>query len=269
MLTNHSCDQIRSILQIPETQRFILERFSDSGNAYITLDQTNPSAYKQLYRAAKAKLKLRIRATLINEMSEVLEKEMHKGDQPTPPPVLNRLPWIPQPTNVVPSEQATSSTAPKGLDCVLDHDRIFHQLSKISREREIGRRMKEAPVQIPNSAWQIFCNECDKPLADAHFHCSICDGGDYDLCETCVEAGKTCEGEGHWLIKRFIKHGRVVNSTTETLAPKPRPSVDVEKNVPGAFAAESKIALQAQEPTRTCNSCVRGMLLFFRGKSLS
>lgn len=51
---------------IPATQDIVLERFSDSAGAYITLDSNNPSVYKQLYRAAKAKLKLRIKVSTVD-----------------------------------------------------------------------------------------------------------------------------------------------------------------------------------------------------------
>jgi next-to-BRCA1 protein 1 len=57
--------QLRALLTIPEGQEVLFERYSDSAASYVTLDPTNPAVYKQLYRAAKAKLKLRIKATLI------------------------------------------------------------------------------------------------------------------------------------------------------------------------------------------------------------
>ncbi|KAL8739203.1 MAG: hypothetical protein Q9181_000094 [Wetmoreana brouardii] len=57
-------DKLRSVLAVPADQDLTLERFSDSAGSYITLDSNNPAVYKQLYRAAKAKLKLRIKATI-------------------------------------------------------------------------------------------------------------------------------------------------------------------------------------------------------------
>ena len=64
--TNHHVSQLRQLLIIPATQDIVLERFSDSAGAYITLDSNNPSVYKQLYRAAKAKLKLRIKVSTVD-----------------------------------------------------------------------------------------------------------------------------------------------------------------------------------------------------------
>ncbi|KAL8861282.1 MAG: hypothetical protein Q9198_010534, partial [Flavoplaca austrocitrina] len=51
-------DKLRSLLNVLPTQNITFERFSDSAGSYIALDSNNPAVYKQLYRAAKAKLKL-------------------------------------------------------------------------------------------------------------------------------------------------------------------------------------------------------------------
>ena len=53
----------------------MLERYSDSAGAYTALDPHNNQAYKTLYRAAKAKLKLRLRVTLLADSSQANTKE--------------------------------------------------------------------------------------------------------------------------------------------------------------------------------------------------
>lgn len=135
--------------------------------------------------------------------------------------------------------------------------------------------------------WTVYCNWCDKAMAGEHYHCSICDGGDYDLCNACVDAGVHCPGEDHWLIKRIVKNGIPLNSTTERIAPvtdsKPkatncRPTKPVEKpkaevkkapetkkapkpTMPGAYQEEKKESpFTVKFPSRTCNSCVQGKL---------
>lgn len=87
-----------------------------------------------------------------------------------------------------------------------------------------------------------------------HFHCSVCDGGDYDLCPACVDLGIHCPGKGHWMVKRFVTNGSVVNSTTQRIPPKTRPEQCHE--IPGAFT-EEKQSVPVEEPTRTCNCCVK------------
>lgn len=54
--------QLRSILDVPAERSVKFERFSDSHASYMDLDPSNQSNYKSLQRAAKAKLKLRLRA---------------------------------------------------------------------------------------------------------------------------------------------------------------------------------------------------------------
>lgn len=49
----------------------MFERYSDSSASYVTLDSDKPQVYKTLFRAAKAKLKLRLRATVPGEQPEV------------------------------------------------------------------------------------------------------------------------------------------------------------------------------------------------------
>lgn len=138
--------------------------------------------------------------------------------------------------------------------------------------RELAFRSREQPlvalsVTSNGHPWSVYCNACDVAMADAHFHCSICDGGDYDLCERCVAAGTLCPGDGHWLIKRFIRDGKVINSTTERLAPRTSPYKesflkDVKPEIPGAFKEEVNTPHITEKqpsipiPTRTCNSCV-------------
>jgi next-to-BRCA1 protein 1 len=99
-------------------------------------------------------------------------------------------------------------------------------------------------------------------MANEHYHCNVCDDGDYDLCETCVTAGVHCPGESHWLIKRFVKNGQVINSTTEKLVPKTKPAAQpCQPEMPGAFMDEKKFEEESdEEPSRTCNSCVKGKL---------
>ncbi|RPA98615.1 hypothetical protein L873DRAFT_1828469 [Choiromyces venosus 120613-1] len=57
--------KLRTLLAIPEDKEVTFERYSDSAGGYVVLDTAEPTAFKQLYRAARAKLKLRIQATIV------------------------------------------------------------------------------------------------------------------------------------------------------------------------------------------------------------
>lgn len=94
--------------------------------------------------------------------------------------------------------------------------------------------------------FSIDCNHCGKSIPNEHYHCGICEKGDFDLCQVCVNSGVTCDGENHWLIKRVIQNGLVVPSVTETCAPR---KVKQEK-------VETPISPTLEDGERTCNSCI-------------
>ena len=157
----------------------------------------------------------------------------------------------------------SEAPVPRPFDSV-DNKPFLNTLAEQATPRGLAFRTREPPAMVNTSGhpWSVYCNECDAAMPDGHFHCSICDGGDYDLCERCVASGKLCPGEGHWLIKRFIKDGKVINSTTERISPRTKKPVqinelDVEKEIPGAFTDDTKTLAEApMTPTRTCNNCV-------------
>ena len=139
---------------------------------------------------------------------------------------------------------------------------FFTGFPEVHRDADLAFRMKDH-VSAPLCSWVVYCNQCDSPMANEHFHCSICDNGDYDLCASCVDKGIHCPGVGHWMVKRFVKDGTVVNSTTERIGPKAKVEAEseAEKEMPGAFTEEKKPEVyEAEQPTRTCNCCVKGEL---------
>ncbi|KAH0551034.1 hypothetical protein GP486_007610 [Trichoglossum hirsutum] len=342
--------RLRLLLAIPPTQAVVFERYSDSAAAYIVLDENNPSVYKQLYRAAKAKLKLRIRATLISDADG---EDAGPAEAPKqynqPPPYTSRVSLHatssptaqafvsaqaaspPAPRVALPrfqrrslirkmqeaagnsvKEQSVESEFREAVRPIIDEDAkkqsttspapvlnangetpthvdyqppflrssegLFAQLQKVSEARQMAIRTKtgalpaEATSAQPSttakiysgpymcgftdpsaysSSYAIYCNSCDVAISDPyHFHCSDCDGGDFDLCKKCVDRGVHCGSEDHWLIKRILNDGKVINSTTEKVRPK-------------SMGAEGSVNVQekgADERTRTCNSCIEGQL---------
>jgi next-to-BRCA1 protein 1 len=135
-------------------------------------------------------------------------------------------------------------------------DKWFAELASVCHDRQTAIRNKTgppAPVPAQMSSYSVYCNNCNGPIPDEHYHCSTCDDGDFDLCQACIDSGVLCGGDGHWMIKRFVKNGKVITSTTETLAPR-------------SSRNESKTTLVEVEETkedtatRTCNSCIQGEL---------
>ncbi|KAF2155829.1 hypothetical protein K461DRAFT_251869 [Myriangium duriaei CBS 260.36] len=321
-----------SILGLPTDKQVTFERFSDSAGGFITLESTNTAVYKTLVRAAKAKLKLRLRAlvegepvqtgSVISQTSKVLTSDIMAR-----PDILASLSKLPQPTDRKDAFQKSYNLdhvkvhARKNIGAGIFEFKDTHTSTQTNTAQSpsanpitsapvpakpfkcaavptAGSPQTNTPVSFleayntdmqsfasqcepvlvfrrkspvgaaspPNPTWTVYCNECDATLKNEHFHCSICDGGDYDLCQRCVDGGKLCPGQGHWLVKRFVKNGMIISSTTERLAPKGRMcSLPVrpvtfpkaENIIPGAFTEDAK-TLREDFPlaTRTCNSCV-------------
>ncbi|KAL9105075.1 MAG: hypothetical protein Q9163_000088 [Psora crenata] len=318
-------DKLRHLLAIPESKLVIIERYSDSSASFVTLDSRNTSVYKQLYRAAKAKGKLRLRITVndtADPKAEVSETPVAANDCLPSRSYVDPYVSEPESTDQCPSSRISTLEDMKTLSAAPSADTLtlspksdsgpkserppsyfwpvsnsapFSNATKAAFERspdadqntetKVEEESDEAPmprsfsdrehclaqlaaIQLRYAAkstfqeahtpahFSICCNRCDKTIPDAHWHCGICDGGDYDLCEECVMKGFSCENDKHWLITRYVKQGKVINSTTEIISPKRSTKVEEKKEVAGAFASHVK-----REPIhnleRTCNSCVQ------------
>ena len=139
-------------------------------------------------------------------------------------------------------------------------ERFYAELASMSSHRQPLLRGANATA----SGFTICCNNCDVAIPDAHWHCSSCDNGDFDLCTDCVDKGVLCDSRDHWLIKRFVQDGKVINSITERIEPKKAPTTEkvlVGRESPRAPAPPTSTAQVSQQPLsegRTCNSCVTG-----------
>ena len=132
-------------------------------------------------------------------------------------------------------------------------DKWFAELAGLTSERQNAiRNNTGVPAPAAMSIFSVYCNNCTEAIPDEHYHCSTCDDGDFDLCQNCINEGVLCGGEGHWMIKRFVKNGKVINSTTETIAPKTTPFSESKATLVAPEAAKTVTA------TRTCNCCIRG-----------
>ncbi|OQE37428.1 hypothetical protein PENCOP_c010G04081 [Penicillium coprophilum] len=232
---------LRTLLGVPADVNVILERYSDSAGSYVRLDCDNIAVYKQLYRAAKAKSKLRIKVTTLispntsasapvpSEPTVSMESTNHTRHS-----YLDTVlsPLVPSGTiPLIDSAQVSSSAGEKQLPLGQPRYRPF----------EMDQEKHQFPVishTSSNGMFCIDCNNCGRSIANAHYHCSICENGDYDLCLQCVGAGASCRGEGHWLIKRTVKDGVVTNSTTETIAPRDQSALEFKPILPTQIQRE-------------------------------
>ncbi|KAK4990715.1 hypothetical protein LTR66_006736 [Elasticomyces elasticus] len=265
-------DKLRHLLAITPQQEVVFERFSDSAGGYIVLDPSNSHVFKTLIRAAKAKLKLRLKATVTLDPTAdgpAEHNEIAGGTEAAPEPVIARTPIYQGSRGSVALDRRSVGSGifeyllPEGEAPVPGPFKVSNkELASHGPKRELALRTREATVDIAETTpWTVYCNECDKPMMDAHFHCNVCDSGDFDLCDSCIGAGKHCNSEEHWLIKRVVQDGVITNSTTERVPPRKAIRQEggqsaVEQEMPGTFTEDTKTLNETIVPTRTCNSCV-------------
>lgn len=233
--------------------------------------------YKQLYRAAKAKLKLRIKVTSaptttttsVEQAPAASIPELPSQKEQQPPQRYQRYSYL---DTVLSSP--VSNTMPK--DAETPPDVSLQPLPCLqplpAKPQQSAYALRFSQDDTANGSFCIDCNNCGRVISTDHYHCGICDDGDYDLCLACVEAGVTCSGDDHWLLKRLVQDGYIKNSTTETLPPKhvQEPTVKKSFNNVHKIGCPKKITPAFKHPAqafcpadmRTCDACFRGMLIY-------
>ena len=59
----------------------------------------------------------------------------------------------------------------------------------------------------PTFASGIQCDHCEARIrtSDCFFNCSVCENGDFDLCQSCVEEGRWCDDSKHTMEKTYVQ----------------------------------------------------------------
>lgn len=246
------------LLGVPANVNVIFERYSDSAGNYIRLDEANPAVYKQLYRAAKAKSKLRIKATVV-DTSAPAPSDFSIPIQPytqSPPRHSYLETVLSSPIPMAHPERLT--TASELVNTSLEVDPFPPQSTASAvpppryRDFEAEDRIRFPVIShsSPNGMFCIDCNNCGRSIANEHYHCSICEYGDYDLCPQCIDAGASCRSDNHWLIKRMVVNGVVTNSTTETIPPRQSQAQGQAQPTEAPQLPENVATVQDEEETK-------------------
>ena len=265
----------------------MFERYSDSAGNYVVLDPNNQAVYKQLYRAAKAKTKLRIKVTVSGPSDVAIPSANEPTNASEVTLVPTALPLHPasEAPKELPSANIMKSTEadipvmkhlPKAGNLAVEksdeallprpfalRDQFYEDLANAAKLRSTSLRAKDQAFQVPLTSFTVQCNYCGTNIPSAHWHCNVCDHGDFDLCQVCIESGIHCDIDDHYLIKRTIEDGKVKYSTSNIVdkkAPKPEPKAEEKKEMPGTFDGDIKEEPLREQPTqtRTCNCCVNG-----------
>ncbi|OTB16664.1 hypothetical protein K445DRAFT_316944 [Daldinia sp. EC12] len=174
----------------------------------------------------------------------------------------SKMPHVADQPQECPKKEATVPKAPEATEVLFPTDTVT---APTLEEEEMKGSGSLITLGVPKRQFTVCCNSCDRAVPDAHFHCSTCDDGDFDLCQDCVNQGITCYNEGHWLIKRFIKGGQVNYSTTH-IAPKTKPSRSPTSKPTTSLPIRSAENANWVPPVgvwdttyndRTCNCCVQ------------
>ncbi len=198
-----------------------------------------------------------------------------ESDVPACPPVCRNLPFYNPP--VIAAGGPAFPGAPNVMT-PLARDIWYRELAAMQADNAAAVlpadtviTARASPASIPvrsgniTGYYSVYCNKCNSSIVDEHFHCGTCDRGDYDLCPSCVQSGAGCKGD-HWLIKRFVKNGKVTSSCTEKLPSRAIPFNDskatlVEPEAPKEAPKIVKVEEGVEEPSddlwvRTCNACL-------------
>lgn len=283
-------------MHIPFEDEVVIERYSDSATSYVVLDTSVMAVYKQLYRAAKAKSKLKLRvavppketvvpvATVEDETESPASPEEEKQQQPQEPEQKDEVPPPETTATSLPTLQ-DQLTRLKEMQATLQKDgEMLHEQRRRFMDRIAGTGSAEETVSAPactrsvgtlrrgslhhrlaGAQFAVCCNSCDKNIPAEHWHCSTCEDGDFDLCQPCVEQGATCHSVDHTLAKRTMQNGQLINCQSE-----PRTQAKVAEDESEAkedsvadvrqvdFIAPLPITTEASPFTtkRTCNCCV-------------
>lgn len=244
--------KLRELLGIPTSQQVIFERFSDSAGNYVTLDPQNTAVYKQLYRAAKAKLKLRIR--IITLQDSAASNNEGSSEQVTLPPSYSTV-HVNQHPAPTPSPKPSTDTVQiddvvaKAVTTYCKGSEFTAQLRETIRE-EVEKQVPDTSASMPElislpqssyvspvqpvesvstpvqallssvqntsiTSYVLYCNACQKSIHGIHWHCDQCESGDYDLCSACVDKSVHCNDANHCLKKREIFNGKIISDSVE------------------------------------------------------
>jgi hypothetical protein len=68
----------------------------------------------------------------------------------------------------------------------------------------LHKRIQECYREIGWNILNYACDLCDNEIdpRKLHWHCSVCNKGNYDICIECHEKGKKCEDPSHVLAKQ-------------------------------------------------------------------
>jgi hypothetical protein len=93
----------------------------------------------------------------------------------------------------------------------------------------------------------LICAACGTYISHKHYHCDVCDNGNFDLCVQCQNTGEHCGNISHLLGRRTFKQGEIVNC----IGQKPQRKVVSASRPPQREAPRIKLEASQQRDEST------------------
>lgn len=110
--------------------------------------------------------------------------------------------------NINPNQRDRFGLAPIFFAAKNGHPRVVKLLLEKCRENGVVIRDEDINILTPPAAYdqsRVICDICLSSVfnADMHYHCGICEKGDFDICQECITSGYRCLDYSHELVQRI------------------------------------------------------------------
>ncbi|MCJ1378529.1 hypothetical protein MMC17_001628 [Xylographa soralifera] len=144
------------------------------------------------------------------------------------------------------------------------HDEIFRLLFHHCLNHGLtmsGEVWDTATDYMDHLISSIFCDGCDRVIPDSktHWHCYMCNNGDYDLCQLCIDKNIKCGGPDHHLVQRAFTAQRAHCSECTRVTTDVEPSycckVGSDAQIPQVFCNVCEVSIPELEVFSHCEQC--------------
>ncbi|KAK9459366.1 uncharacterized protein V1516DRAFT_512607 [Lipomyces oligophaga] len=204
--------ELKGFLEIPESSEIVVTRYSTASHGFVQLDSA--PAMHRCRHSIYLKKKVKITVTLADVVEPyTVEPVATQADNSSR---LDSTLTADQIKELVKDEVRMATS-------VLRSSLVEDVLSQSMHMLHLNSAVKAEPVSVPVAAVQedvestdlsapkeeskvpVRCDKCMTLVSNGSFyHCKICQEGDFDLCETCVEKGFHCNNDSHYLVQMSV-----------------------------------------------------------------
>ncbi|KAL8992291.1 MAG: hypothetical protein Q9169_007212, partial [Polycauliona sp. 2 TL-2023] len=105
------------------------------------------------------------------------------------------------------------------------------------------------------TARMVMCSNCQKMPLKLYHHCDICDGGDYDICQACVNKGIRCHEQFHQLVQPMEEVAIDIEPTDEEIKRYVEHELSKELKLGTATSRDPRFRSSSRGTTRLARIC--------------